>query len=336
MPLYKREGSPFWQYSFAVNGIRLRGSTGCTGKREAAIVEANKRHDAKNRKTDKDAWRLRDCLGSYWNERGKERKSAPSIFAKLDALSRILGPELPIMHLTNAMLLDYRATRRGEGLQAHGVNRDYACLLAALNHANQMHGQQIPALAWSRIKLPEPPNRIRFLSRDEYAFLLSVCDPELQKLVKMAVATGLRKANLLYLDWREVDLSSSRITVAVKGDHMHSVRLTSEARAALATVTDRRGKVFDTTNFRRRWQNAVKRAGLENFRFHDLRHTFASWARMSGADLADICEALGHSNISVTMRYAHIEPAQHKTAFDRISEMVWSHSESQSTGTGEK
>jgi integrase len=199
-----------------------------------------------------------------------------------------------------------------------------------------MHGQQIPALAWSRIKLPEPPNRIRFLSRDEYAFLLSVCDPELQKLVKMAVATGLRKANLLYLDWREVDLSSSRITVAVKGDHMHSVRLTSEARAALATVTDRRGKVFDTTNFRRRWQNAVKRAGLENFRFHDLRHTFASWARMSGADLADICEALGHSNISVTMRYAHIEPAQHKTAFDRISEMVWSHSESQSTGTGEK
>jgi integrase len=94
--------------------------------------------------------------------------------------------------------------------------------------------------------------------------------------------------------------------------------------------------VFDTTNFRRRWQNAVKRAGLENFRFHDLRHTFASWARMSGADLADICEALGHSNISVTMRYAHIEPAQHKTAFDRISEMVWSHSESQSTGTGEK
>ena len=83
------------------------------------------------------------------------------------------------------------------------------------------------------------------------------------------------------------------------------------------------------TNFRSRWQRAVKAAELVDFRFHDLRHTFASWARMAGADLADICEALGHSDISVTMRHAHIEPIEHRTAFDRFSEGVWAQSETQ-------
>ena len=324
MSLYRREGSPFWQYSFAVNGVRFRGSTGCTGRREAQIVEAERRYEAKQKRTHKDAWRLRDCLGAYWTERAKHRASGVSIFAKLEALSRILGPDLLVADITNAMLLDYRAKRRGEGLQANGVNRDFACLLAALNHGNQMHGQPIPALAWSRIRVPEPPHRIRFLSHDEFATLIAVCDPAMQKLVKVAVATGLRKANLLDLDWSEVSLSSARITVTVKGDKLHSIRMTPEVRAALATSTSREGPVFDTTNFRRRWNRAVKDAGLANFRFHDLRHTFASWARMAGADLADICEALGHSNISVTMRYAHIEPAHHTTAFDRVSGAVWS------------
>jgi hypothetical protein len=66
--------------------------------------------------------------------------------------------------------------------------------------------------------------------------------------------------------------------------------------------------VFDWTNFRKRWEAAVKAAGLVDFHFHDLRHTFASWARMNRADLADISEALDHSTVAVTMRYAHIKP----------------------------
>lgn len=192
-----------------------------------------------------------------------------------------------------------------------------------------MHGQPIPPLAWKKLRSPEPPNRTRFLSRDEFQALIGVCDPELQRIVRFAVATGLRKGNVLSLDWREVDLSSGLITVTVKGDKLHTVRMTAELRAMLSIATVRRGPVFDTINFRRRWAAAVKAAELHDFRFHDLRHTFASWARMAGADLADICEALGHSDVSVTMRYAHIEPFEHKTAFDRVSEGVWSHSASQ-------
>jgi integrase len=336
MSLYRRAGSPFWQYSFTVNGVRFRGSTGRTGKREAQAVEAEKRHAIKRGMVPKDRWTVHICVGTYWSERAKHNRSADTILAKLDALRRILGRDTPIMSLTNAMLLDYRATRRGEGLEIHSVNRDYACLKAALNHARVMHGQDIPPLAWKHIMAPEPPHRIRFLSRDEYDRLLAVCDPAMAKIVKVAVATGLRKDNLLSLDWKQVDLSSGRITVLLKGDKLHTLKITPEVRAALSTDTNRKGQVFDTTNFRRRWNRAVAKAELDNFRFHDLRHTFASWARMAGADLADICEALGHSNISVTQRYAHIEPAHHVTAFDRVSGMVWSQSASQSAGEGAK
>jgi integrase len=336
MSLYQREGSPFWQYSFSVNGARFRGSTGRTSKREAKLVEAEKLHEAERSQIPRDRWTLNHCLAVYWSERAKDCKSHKSILAILAALRRHLGKETAIMALTNAMLMDYRAARRGEGLQAHTVNRDFACLKCALNHAQRMHGQQIPALAWTHIKIAEPPHRIRFLSRDEYARLLDACDLELAKIVKVAVATGLRKDNLLSLDWKQVDLSSGLITVLLKGDKLHTVRMTAATRAALATDIERKGKVFDTVNFRRRWKRAVRKAMLENFRFHDLRHTFASWARMAGADLADICEALGHSNISVTMRYAHIEPEHHVTAFDRVSQAVWSQSLSQSTVEGGK
>ncbi len=336
MSLYRRTGSPFWQYSFAVNGVRFRGSTGCASKRDAQIVEAGKRHEIKQRRKHIDAFRLRDCFGAYWDEHAKHTRSAKFVFGKLAALTRILGRETLMNDLTNANLLDYRAKRRGEGLEPHSVNRDLAILKAALNHANQLHGQQIPALAWKRIKVAEPPNRTRFLKQEEFAALIEASDPGLQLIIRFAVATGLRKANVLSLDWREVDLSGAMVTVTVKGDKTHSVALTPELRAALATDRQRIGKVFDTTNVRKRWEKAVRDAGLEDFRFHDLRHTFASWARQSGADLADIKDALGHSSVAVTMRYAHIEAGQHKTAFDRVAGAVWSHSASQSKIGGAK
>lgn len=329
MSLYQRTGSPYWHYSFNLNGIRFRGTTGETDKARAKQVEAERRYEAKQRKTHKDPWRVRDCFGAYWQEHAKHKRSSEFVRRKLDALSRILGPDTMIADLTNANILDYRAKRRGEGLELASVNRDFNCLKAALNHAHQMHGQEIPALAWKRLRADEPPGRDRFLSRDEYRRLLDVSDAALQRIVIFAVATGLRKANILGLDWSEVDLASGLITVTVKGDKRHTVRMTPELRAMLGMERDRRGRVFDLKNFRKRWDGAVKRARLDDFRFHDLRHTFASWARMAGADIADICEALGHSSVAVTMRYAHIEPKLHKSAFDRVSGEVWAHSQAQ-------
>ena len=329
MPLYQRPGSPNWWYTFSWNGVRFRASTGTPERRAARLIEAEALARARAGRSYSDDWRLRDCFGAYWDEHGKFQTSADFIFHKLECLSRLLGKDKPVIALTNADLLDYRAKRRGEGLAAHSVNRDLAMLKAALNHARLLHGKQVAQLAWSRLRVAEPPHRVRFLSHKEYARLLECCDDGLRQLVTFAVATGLRKANVIGLDWSQVDLASGVITVPVKGGKLHTVRLTAQLRAMLGRNRIRKGRVFNRTNFRKRWDQAVKGAALEDFHFHDLRHTFASWARMAGADLADICEALGHSSMTVTMRYAHIEPTQHTNAFDRVAATVWSQNQTQ-------
>lgn len=265
-------------------------------------------------------------MGAYWNEHGKHQRSADFIFHKLERLADLLGKDRLITDLTNADILEYRAKRRGEGLQPHSVNRDIAMLKAAMNHAKQMHGKQVAELAWKKLRVSEPPHRVRFLSNKEYAKLLDHCDDGLRQIVIFAVATGLRKSNIIGLDWSHVDLARRSITVPVKGNKLHTVRMTPELRAMLGRSRNRKGRVFDLLNFRKRWEAAVKAAELEDFHFHDLRHTFASWARMNGADIADICDALGHSSTAVTMRYAHIEPTEHVSAFERVSAGVWSQS----------
>lgn len=342
MPVYQRKGSPYWWYSFSVGGGRFRGSTKCKSKREAKLAEAKLISDAEKQVVPAEDWTLTHCLAMYWADKAKDHKSAKSILAISRALRLHLGGDTFIKDLTNERLIAYRADRRGEPerakkrgeymppIEAHTVNRDFATLKAALNRAHQIYKQPLPPLAWKEIRMKERPHRIRFLSYDEFDRLIAVCDDELTLLVKVAVATGLRKANLLNLDWSEVDLSTSLITVLVKGDKFHSVRIPAEMRAALSRKNNREGLVFDTVNFRRRWTKAVKEAGLKNFRFHDLRHTCASWMRMNGCDLIEICEALGHSSVAVTQRYAHITPNERETAFDRISADVWSQNRSQS------
>lgn len=232
--------------------------------------------------------------------------------------------------------MDYRAARVREGLAPHGVNRDLAYLKAALRHANTMHGKQIPPIAWQKIRITDPPHRIRFLSRDEYHRLIEAAPEPVALIIKVAVATGLRKNNILQLDWNQVDLSSGLVTVMLKGNKRHTIKLATELRAALSSLPHRTGLVFETRGFRKRFEKAVEEAELQNFRFHDLRHTFATWLRMAGEDIAGICEALGQSSVAVTMRYAHVEPDHHISPFDRISERVWSQSASQNEPEAKK
>jgi integrase len=332
MPVYRRSGSPFWWYSFAVGGRRFRGSTGRTAKREAEEVERDERHrieKAQGRGTD---WTLLAVLNAYWAEHAKFKRSATMIEAHLAELQAGLGGATIASKLTPGALMDYRARRRGRGCQAHTVNRDFAYLRAALEHCRQ-HGVQMPAIDWKKMKAAEPPGRIRFLSRDEYDALMAVAHAELRPIILCAVTTGLRSGDIQRLDWRQIKLGERLIQIKrTKANKALQIRISAALMAHLSTIPaeKRRGKPFVWTGFRRRWEKALRDAKIEDFRFHDLRHTFASWARQAGADLADICEALGHASISMTMRYAHIKPDEHLTAFDRVSAMLWSRSASHS------
>lgn len=330
MSLYLREGSPFWQYDFTVNGIRFRGSTGETGKRQAAKVEDDHKQSARRQGARKKEWTMQTLCEVYWGERGRDRKTSATILGQLAALRRHIGKDRKLSTITNATVMDYKARRRGDRtpkpLDKQSVNRELTLLRAAMNHVANLHGVAIPELAWGKLFFDEPPPRQRYLTFEEWDALLQAAHPSIRPILICAVTTGLRKRNILDLDWRQVRLSAKRIALTVKGGQIHEVRITPYLAAALSVLPDRKGKVFDTTNFEKRWRAAVRGAKLDDLRFHDLRHTFASWARQNGADIADVKEALGHSDVNMTMRYAHIKPDAETTAFDKVSAALASHS----------
>ena len=336
MPLYLREGSPFWQYDFTVNGKRFRGSTGETSKREARRVADDHKQSAKRDDLHRPNWTMRTLCETYWHEHAQDRAASKTYWNQLLNLAHHIGKDRPIRAITNATIMDYRARRRGEGLQDHSINREIILLRAAMNHAAALHKAAIPDLAWAKLKKPEPPPRQRYLDMDEYAELRAAAHESIRPILDCAVMTGLRKANILTLDWSQVSLSRRRIYMTVKGGKIHEVRITPNLAAVLFQLPGRKGRVFDTTNFEKRWSAAREASRIEDFRFHDLRHTFASWARELGADIADVRDALGHSDISMTMRYAHIKPSSEDTAFDKVSSALSSHSASQSTEKGSK
>ncbi|UIJ43742.1 site-specific integrase [Sphingomonas cannabina] len=331
MSLYRREGSPYWWFSFSIDGQRFRGSTGETGKREALKVEDDHKLAARKRGKRKKEWTVHRLCQIYYDEHAKDLSSSATILNQLGKLEDYIGKDRKLGSITNSTVMDYRARRRGDGLQQHSVNREVTILRAALRYVAKVHNAPIPDLAWDALKTKEPPGRTRFLTFEEWDSLLAAAEPSLKPILICAVTTGLRKRNILDLDWSQVFLGAKRIQVVAKGDKNHEVRIQPQLLAALSTtaIDQRRGRVFDITNFEKRWKAALKAAKLENVRFHDLRHTFASWARQNGADIADVKDALGHSDISMTMRYAHIKPDAADTAFDRVSAALSSHSASQ-------
>jgi integrase len=333
MSVYRRENTPYWWYSFNLNGRRFRGSTGKTTKREAAEVERDQIARIEKSFVPRADWTVQVVLSTYWSDHAQFLPSAFDIQTAFANLQRLLGKDKKFAELTSGDLMDYRATRRGEQRfkkdgtpvnrrppAANSINRDFAYLRAAGAHCERFHRHPMPEIDWKELKAREPSWRRRFLGReDEAPALLAALPAHAREIVICAIVTGLRRDNVLRLEWDQVSLSERHITVILKGGAEHAVSIPPALMAILSTKTSRKGRVFDATNFRRHWYAAVESAGLKNFRFHDLRHTFASWARKGGVDLPTLKEAMHHSDISMTMRYANVEPDEVVTTFDKVS-----------------
>jgi integrase len=149
----------------------------------------------------------------------------------------------------------------------------------------------------------------------------------LAPLVLLALNTGLRRGELLQLRWRDLDLQRRLLTVRGEGAKTRQTRhlpLNSEATGVLKawrpTAIEPDWYVFGGSTeatplgtVKKAWQGVLKSASVTSFRFHDLRHTFASKLVMAGVDLNTVRELLGHKSLAMTLRYAHLAP-EHKAA----------------------
>jgi integrase len=168
----------------------------------------------------------------------------------------------------------------------------------------------------------EDNNRVRFLTVEEEKRLRKIIEAKWASHMPefdLAINTGLRKGSQYGLSWDMVDWKGRMLNIPrTKNEEPNHVPLNDAAVAALRVVHDRgeaRGRVFQSArtgepleNGRHWFEDAVREAEIENFRWHDLRHTFASRLRMKGAPLEDIADLLGHKSLMMTRRYAHLGP----------------------------
>lgn len=341
MRIHKREGSPYWWYAFTHNGRRYRGSTKAERKADAQAIAAALLADLKAAPQRPESWKLTHVLGTYYTDHAQHLRSHSFVWQKITLFDSLLDTQQPLTSLTTRQLMDYRAKRRGAGIDRPTINRDLAVLKAAINHAVNAHGLAAPAIDWKRLRYPENEHRVRFLSHEEFDALIAAADPGMQLAITAAVTTGLRKTAMLGIEWHQVDLRGRTITIPrgkgrkpqvvgiaapllklLKQHRATQTAAAGEADQSAAKVVHLRGPVFDLTNFRKRWDKARAAAGLVDFHWHDLRHTFATWARQCGADLLELQKAMAHSSIAVTARYMHIGAEETTTAFDRAASTI--------------
>ena len=176
--------------------------------------------------------------------------------------------------------------------------------------------------------------RLRYLLPDDAKRLVDACQDHLQPIVITALHTGMRKGEILTLRLGvNVDLDERRISLQeTKNGEKRYLPMNETVYEVLARVAKDKapgdylfpgmdGKPL--TDVKRSFKSALKESGIENFRFHDLRHTFASNLAMQGVDLPTIKELMGHKDIKMTLRYAHLSPdhqAQAVTILDGLFE----------------
>jgi integrase len=197
------------------------------------------------------------------------------------------------------------------------VNRELEILRHMLNKA--VEWGWLDENPFKRFKEPvfyqEKNDRVRFLEEEEITRLLEAAPPYLQNIIKAALYTGLRKSDLLRLKWSDVNLERGFLSYqeAKKRDQLRFKYLNEDMINLLMKIrVGQDGFIFHgpdgkpLKDIKRSFVTALRKAGIQGFHFHDLRHTSASHLLMRGASLKSVQEHLGHSTIAMTQRYSHL------------------------------
>jgi len=178
----------------------------------------------------------------------------------------------------------------------------------------------IDATPFAKFKISTPKNGVvRWLLFSEEACLMPKCPDWLKEIVAFALNTGMRQGEILSLKWSQVDLERQEITVLItKNKEPRTLPINDEVQNLLkAKMATRKGSAYvfpsesgtmiGKNNLSRAFRKAVKEAGIVKFRFHDLRHTFATRLVRLGTDLYKVAKLLGHKTLAMVMRYAHLD-----------------------------
>ena len=294
-------------------------------------------------------------LANEYEAEAKALRSFPDRKRHLDIWRKAFGADL-LSNITPERIAKVRARLLSEetrhGTRATGnrevdakrvkrtrsgptVNRYIATLSACLGFGVKPLGwlERNPCERVSKSK--ENPGRVRFLDDDELRRLLTACRPhaDLYLAVVLSLTTGARQSEIMSLRWPQIDFARRVITLrqgTTKNDDARALPLSGEAvtllqeRSKVRNLRDDR--VFppvsdkaEVRNLREGWDRALKTAGITDFRWHDLRHTAASYLAMSGVSMVEIAKILGHRTLAMVARYAHLDPTHIVAIGDKLA-----------------
>lgn len=254
--------------------------------------------------------------------------------------------EITLDRISTALIIETRDKLQNENIGTKNEKfRSVATLnryMAALSHAFTIAIKEWcwlddnPCLKIDNLK--EPRGRVRFLSDEERERLLKECkqseSKHLYKIVVLALSIGARRNEIMEIKWKDLDLKRGMVTFFdTKNKEIRSLPIRGLALDLLnehAKVRSLRFPyVFSSDNeckpldIRSAWEAALKKAEIEDFRFHDLRHSAASYLAMNGASLAEIAEVLGHKTLQMVKRYAHLSEAHTASVVEKMNNKIF-------------
>jgi integrase len=217
-------------------------------------------------------------------------------------------------------------TKRAVEVSAHSVQKELNIVKHLLRLA--IEWELIPFSPALTIKAPRvPAGRVRYLQPMELRLILRTAPEWLRSVVAVAACTGMRRSEILALRWLDVDLVNRRVLLPqTKNGEGRIVYLNNSATAAFRSVLSKTGGNPTSAIFRGispeqvsvAFARICKLLNIADFRFHDLRHTAASWLRMKGADIHTVAQLLGHKDLRMAARYQHLSPAFLAEAVERL------------------
>jgi integrase len=325
--LYRRKNSRYWWVDLLLpGGRRVCQSTRCVERADAEAFVVRLQNGALR-------GREHQVLGSCtWSqavvrylEECAEKKSLPDDRDHLRKLEPYLHSQrLDAVDMTTLQPF-IRDRRETDGVRNATINRALEIVRRILNLAHQ-DWRWIPAVPKIRM-LKEPRRRVRFLRRDEANRLIDAMPKHMKPIVRFALSTGCRAGEIFGLEWNRVDLARKVAWLdhgATKSGEGRGIPLNSDAIAALQSSLGQHQRWCFTFGGKRiqksstAWDRARQRAGIEDFRFHDLRHTWASWHVQSGTSLPELMELGGWRSYEMVLRYAHLAPEKLSSVASRI------------------
>lgn len=344
MRLYRRKNTgDIWQMDFSANGQRFQRSTGTADRKLAEQILAKVTTQVIESKWfEVDAARHRtfdQLMERYMEEHSTINKTPGSSRRDRDYikhLSRVFGGST-LDKLCTALVSEYKALRSRDGAAPATIKNELVCLNHAINLA-------VKEWQWMRynpiagVKMPVVANKIdRWLDDAEEQVLFASMDdrPWLAEVVTFALNTGVRQGGIINLKWSDVDLFR-RTAIIHKKSRMSKATYTiplndtsMDLLKAKSKVVNMSGYVFSQVGneqltkreVQRQFVTACKRAKVNAFRFHDLRHTFATRLVQAGVDLYTVSKLLGHASIKETERYAHHNPESIRNGVEKLDQL---------------